>query len=322
MNSFGQYFRVTLFGESHGPIVGVILDGVRPGIKLSEDDFSEDLKRRRPGAIGTTPRKEEDRPLIQSGLYQGMTTGAPLLILFSNRNMKSGDYESLKNFPRPGHADFTAQVKYKGYHDPRGGGVFSGRLTLGLVAAGVVAKKIIAPMMIQARLIQAGGSSDIKKNVKLAREAKDSVGGLIECRGESIPCGLGSPFFNSVESLIAHAVFSIPGIKGIEFGSGFQSVTMKGSQHNDLYIDTQGKTKSNHSGGISGGITNGNPLLFRVAVKPTPSISQAQHTMNWATGQIEKLEITGRHDTCFALRVPVIIEAVTAMVLADLINNN
>ena len=322
MNSFGRFFRITLFGESHGPVIGVVLDGVPPGLHLTPDDFAEDLGRRRSGALGTSPRQERDLPIIRTGLYRGRCTGAPLVILFENRDIYSNDYELFSDIPRPGHADFTAKVKYKGFNDPRGGGMFSGRLTVGLVAAGVVAKKIIAPIKVSARLLNAGGSEDIKAAVRQAVKAGDSIGGLIECRVDQVPAGLGNPFFDSVESLLSHALFSIPGIKGIEFGTGFQCAEMKGSEYNDLFVNKQGHTETNHAGGVNGGITNGNPLLFRVAVKPTPTIAVPQETVNMATGRMEMLRGTGRHDACFALRVPVIVEAVTAMVLADLINSN
>ncbi len=322
MNSFGYRFRITLFGESHGPLIGVVIDGIPPGLPLSQGDFVQDLDRRKSGQPGTTPRHEEDLPLIRAGLYRGKCTGAPLVILFENRDFSSKDYEPFTDIPRPGHADFTAKVKYKGYNDSRGGGMFSGRLTTALVAAGVVAKKIIAPVNVSASLLEAGGSEKIEETVRQAVEAGDSVGGLIECLVDQVPAGLGNPFFDSLESLIAHAVFSIPGIKGIEFGSGFHSAEMRGSEHNDCLKDKEGHTLTNHSGGVNGGITNGNPLLFRVAVKPTPTITLPQETVNIKSGEREMLRGTGRHDACFALRVPVIIEAVTAMVLADLIHTH
>jgi chorismate synthase len=211
-----------------------------------------------------------------------------------------------------------ARQRFKGYQDPRGGGHFSGRLTLGLVAAGVIAKKIIAPVSIQAELLSAGGSTDIEQLVDKALQAGDSLGGLIECRANHIPPGWGEPFFDSVESLISHLAFSVPAIKGIEFGSGFAAASMKGSEHNDPILDMSGKTATNHAGGINGGLTNGNELVFRVAVKPASSISKQQITLNVETRQLEKLEIKGRHDACIALRAPVVIEAITAIALADM----
>lgn len=318
MNSFGTLFKVHIFGESHGPAVGVCIDNCPARIELAKEDFLHDISRRKSGAKGTTPRKEEDIPEIISGVFNGRTTGAPITILFRNNNIISKDYSNLIDMPRPGHADFTAKIKYGGFNDYRGGGHFSGRLTLCLVAAGVIAKKICNTISIHATLIEAGGSSNIDKAIDEALAAKDSIGGIVECEASNMPVGLGEPFFDSVESLISHIVFSIPAIKGIEFGSGFKAAKMKGSQHNDAISDECGKTERNNSGGINGGISNGNNLVFRVAVKPTSSIGIAQETYNFKSGQKEILEIKGRHDVCIALRVPVVIEAVTAIVLADL----
>ncbi len=319
MNSFGQSLRIELYGESHGPAVGVILDGVPAGIAISISDFLVDLNRRKPGGLGTTTRIEEDQPKFISGLFKGYTTGSPLHILFENRNMRSSDYESQRTIPRPGHADFVAQSKFGGFQDYRGGGHFSGRLTLPLVAAGVIAKKIIHPMYIVAQLIQAGGDADVEKAIAIAVEKQDSIGGLIECITQNVPVGLGEPFFDSMESRISHAVFSIPAIKGIEFGSGFKAAMMFGSEHNDAILTMEGQTASNHSGGINGGISNGNPLIFRVAVKPTSSIFMEQESIDTADGQVKRFRLEGRHDVCIALRVPVVLEAITALVLADLL---
>ena len=318
MNSFGRNFRISIFGESHGPEVGVIIDGCPPGIPLSWEDFETDLARRKSGAKGTTPRKESDTPRLISGIYQGHTTGAPLTILFENSDTRSGDYADFADIPRPGHTDFTAHRKYSGFNDPRGGGHFSGRITIGLVAAGVIARKIIAPVEVKARLAEVGGEQDIEHAVGKAIASNDSIGGIVECKVNNMPMGFGEPFFDSLESLISHMVFSIPGIKGIEFGTGFDSARMRGSEHNDSFISVDGRTKTNHAGGINGGISNGNPLVFRIAVKPTSSISKEQKTINMTTGKMVDLEIKGRHDVCIALRIPVIIEAATAIVLADL----
>ncbi len=317
MNTFGQLFRVSVFGESHGSGVGVIVDGCPPGIAIEINDFEADLLRRKSGAKGTTPRIEEDKPELISGIYNGFTTGSPITILFKNTNTRSSDY-NFTEVPRPGHADFVANKKYRGFNDPRGGGHFSGRLTLGLVAAGVLAKKILKGVTIKATLTEAGGSTDINKAIDDALENGDSIGGIVTCHVSGLPIGLGEPFFDSVESLISHAVFAIPAIKGIEFGSGFQAAGMTGSQHNDRFEDETGKTLTNHAGGINGGITNGNELLFRIAVKPTSSISKSQDTFNFSKNKTTNLQIKGRHDACIALRVPVVLEAVTAMVLADL----
>ncbi len=318
MNSFGRLFGISIYGESHGKQVGVLIDGCPAGLPISEEDFKDDLLRRKSGAKGTTPRIEDDLPNIESGVFNGYTTGAPILISFYNKNTKSEDYKELFNFPRPGHADFTAKMKFGGFNDFRGGGHFSGRLTLGLVAAGVIAKKLIHPVNIQASLIEAGGKTNVKNAIDNAIKNDDSIGGIVECITENICVGLGEPFFDSVESLLSHIVFSIPAIKGIEFGSGFSAAKMFGSEHNDQLIDSTGKTITNFAGGINGGITNGNPLIFRVAVKPTSSISKTQKTINLNTGQQEELMVRGRHDACIALRVPVVLEAVTAIVIADL----
>ena len=318
MNSFGRLFRVSLFGESHGEVIGAVIDGCPAGLDLSEEDLQFDLERRRSMKQGTTGRKEPDKAWIKSGVYNGKTTGAPILIYFKNTDVRSQDYEIFRFIPRPGHADFTADRKFKGFNDPRGGGHFSGRLTAPLVAAGVIAKKIILPVRITSAIIEVYGTNRIEEAVEIAEKAGDSVGGLLECRADRVPVGLGEPFFDSVESLISHIVFAIPGIKGVEFGAGFHGCRMRGSEFNDIIVDKQGKTAANHSGGINGGITNGNILIFRAAVRPTASIRKTQQTLDLKTNNQVKLNITGRHDTCFALRVPVILEAVTAIVLADL----
>jgi chorismate synthase len=318
MNSIGRIFRISLFGESHGHGIGVTIDGCPPGIPLTHEDFSADLGRRKAGKPGTTPRIEDDLPEFLSGEFNGFTTGAPLTVLFRNRNVRSGDYADLRKTPRPGHSDFVAYKRYKGFNDYRGGGHFSGRLTLCLVAAGVVARKLISPVVVQARLISAGGDKDIDRAVAGALAQGDSVGGLVECRANGIPIGWGEPFFDSVESVIAHMAFAIPAIKGIEFGSGFAAASMRGSNHNDVILDDSGRTGTNNAGGISGGLTNGNELVFRIAVKPTSSISVRQSTFSIESGKVEELEVKGRHDACIALRVPVVLEAITAIALADL----
>jgi chorismate synthase len=318
MNEFGRMFRVSIFGESHGPAVGVVICGCPAGLELSENDFKTDLERRQSGKVGTTSRKEEDRPLLRSGIFNGRTTGAPIAIEFENKNIDSSAYEEIKNTPRPGHADFVASQKAGGYNDYRGGGHFSGRLTVALVAAGVVAKKIIAPVKIEAKLIEVGGSTDIEKEVKSAVDEGDSVGGLIECRADNLPIGIGEPFFDSVESVISHSVFSIPAVKGIEFGVGFASAKMRGSECNDAIIDGRGKTATNNAGGVNGGITNGNGLVFRVVVKPTSSVAKTGKTVDMRTGNRTEINVRGRHDSCIALRAPVVVEAVAAISIADL----
>jgi chorismate synthase len=318
MNQFGHQLRVSVFGESHGEVMGVTLDGVVPGIALSVADFESDIARRKPGAKGTTPRVEEDKPILATGVFNGFTTGAPLTILFENKNTRSTDYEKTKDLFRPGHADFVAQKKYNGFQDYRGGGHFSGRLTLLLVAAGVVAKKIIDGIHVHASILSIGGETNIEAGLQKAIDRKDSVGGVIECKVTGVPVGLGEPLFDSLESMLAHAMFSIPAIKGIEFGSGFKAAEMFGSEHNDRHLDAEGATASNHAGGIVVGISNGNELVFRVAVKPTSSIGKEQETWNFGTNQMDTLQVKGRHDLCIALRVPVIVEAMTALVLADM----
>ena len=318
MNSFGRMFRVSIFGESHGIQIGAVIDGCPAGIPLTEDDLKDDFARRRAGGRGTTPRVEPDLPRIVSGVFRGKTTGAPITIVFENTNIQSDDYDNLWNQPRPGHADYTAQQKYGGFNDPRGGGHFSGRITLGIVAAGVIAKKIIAPASVTATLIEAGGSKDIQAAVEKAIEAKDSIGGIIECCCTEMPVGLGEPFFDSAEALIAHMVFAVPATRGIEFGSGFRAATMKGSEHNDPIIDTNGTTATNYASGINGGITNGNDIVFRVPIKPTSSIGLPQDTYNFKENAVTTLQIEGRHDVCIAIRIPVVIECATAIALADL----
>ena len=319
MNSFGRIFRINIFGESHGESVGLNLDGCPAGLDLQVTDFLVDIERRKGGTQkGTTPRKEDDLPIFKSGLFNGKTTGAPITILFENNNTRSSDYEKLRAVPRPGHADFTAHAKFGGYEDYRGGGHFSGRLKVALVAAGVIAKKLLKDIEIKSTILEIGGEIDIEKGLNKAIELKDSIGGLVECRVSGLPIGLGEHFFDSVESLISHAVFAIPAVRGIEFGTGFAAAKMFGKDHNDAIEGASGKTTTNHAGGIVGGYTNGNELVFRIAIKPTSSTPKEQQTWNWETNEIESFSVKGRHDLCIALRVPVVLEAVTAMVLADL----
>ena len=326
MNSFGRIFRVSIFGESHGDSVGINIDGCPAGLPLSVEDFLTDIERRKGGTQkGTTPRKEDDLPIFKTGLFNGKTTGAPITILFENKNTRSGDYEKQRAVPRPGHADFVGHMKFGGFEDYRGGGHFSGRLTVALVAAGVISKKLLAlsalkeKIEVKSAITEIGGENDIERGLQKAIDAKDSVGGIIECRATGLPVGLGEPFFDSAESLLSHIVFAIPAVRGIEFGTGFAAAKMFGSEHNDAIENIEGKTRTNHAGGVVGGITNGNELVFRIAIKPTSSTPKEQETLNWETGQIESFSVKGRHDLCIALRVPVILEAVTAIVLADLL---
>lgn len=318
MNSFGEVFRVSLFGESHGNSIGVVIDGCPPGLLVDAGDFVPDLTRRRSGRKGTTERREADKPEILSGIFNGRTTGSPITVVTRNSDKMSSDYDEFRNIPRPGHADFVAGIKYSGFSDLRGSGHFSGRITWGLVAAGVIAKMIIKPAEISAKLISAGGDPDIESAIEKAVLENDSIGGIIECSVKNSRKALGEPFFYSVESALSHIVFSIPAIKGIEFGSGFAAASMKGSVHNDPFIDGSGKTLTNNAGGINGGITNGNDIVFRVAVKPTSSTGVEQKTFDFSNEHMTALKVRGRHDTCIALRMPVIVEAATAIALADL----
>lgn len=317
MNIFGHQLRMEIFGESHGPAVGIVLDGCPPGIEITAGDFAADLARRKGGRPGTTTRVEPDEPRLQSGVHRGRTTGSPLLILFENTDARPGDYPDLNRFPRPGQADFAVLRKYGGWADRRGGGHFSGRLTVGLTAAGVVAKKIIHPAAVRSRLLSCGGSEDIEAAVAAAASDGDSVGGLVEGVISGLPAGLGEPFFDSFESALSHLLFSIPGIKGVEFGSGFRMAEMRGSKANDAFLDASGRTRTNHAGGLNGGITNGNDIVFRAAVRPTATLSRPRETVDLATGRPAAIAPGGRHDACIALRLPVICEAAAAFVAAD-----
>lgn len=328
MNSFGSLFRVHIYGESHGSGIGVLIDGVPSGIKLTLEDFTKDLSKRKSGKIGTTPRKEDDSPQILSGVFNEFTTGAPINIFFENKNTDSKVYTDFKSHPRPGHADFSATKKYLGFNDIRGGGHFSGRLTLALVAAGVVAKKILSGITFSSEIESVGVLNKIDFNKKLENylletiNSGDSLGGTISLTIKNIPIGLGEPFFGSVESVISSMVFSIPGIKGIEFGAGFKGTELLGSNFNDCFIDKNGKTSSNNNGGINGGITNGNDIFLKVAVKPTSSIFKSQETFNFKDESIQTLTIKGRHDVAFLLRVPIVLENSVAIALADLYLQN
>ena len=320
-NSFGNRFRIEIYGGSHTESLGVIITGVPCGIALTESDFMVDIDRRRSGAKGTTPRREGDIPHIISGTEHGVTTGESLEIRFYNENTRSGDYDRLRNHPRPSHADLTARHKYGEQFDLRGGGIFSGRMTLLLVAAGVVAKKILAQTHFESRITELGGCRDsmqFEAVVAAAQRDGDSVGGVVECTVTGAGRDLGEPFFDSVESIAAHLLFAVPAVKGVEFGSGFEGVKLRGSERNDRIISAEGATATNHEGGINGGITNGNPIVVRVAIKPTPSIAQAQDTYNFVTDSVEPLTIGGRHDACIVLRASVVVEAVMAIALAEL----
>lgn len=320
MNSFGRLFRVSIYGESHGNSVGVLLDGVPCGIKLSEEDFKEDIERRKSGKKGTTPRIEDDEVIIESGVFNGYTTGAPILLIFNNTNTRSKDYSNLVNTPRPGHADYTANIKFKGYQDYRGGGAFSGRLTTGIVAAGVVAKKITG-YKYETKIINLGGETNpllFENKIEEAIKEKDSIGGIVSISVSNVIKGLGEPYFDSVESILSHLLFSVGGVKGVEFGIGFSGADLYGSQYNDCILDNTGKTKTNNNGGINGGISNGNDIEVKVLVKPTPSIFKSQNTYNFKEEKLVDLLVEGRHDCAIILRAQVVLEAMIAIGLCDL----
>lgn len=323
MNSFGRSFRITLFGESHGPVVGVTIDGMPAGIPFSEEDLAADLARRRStAAAGTTPRREPDLPEIVSGLYAGRTDGTPLTLLFRNTNTRSDDYAAFVHHPRPSHADLTAARKYGGYNNPGGGGMFSGRMTVALVAAGAAAKKLLPGVTFATRIVEIGGVADPERFPALLdelRAAGDSAGGIVEVRAHGVTAGTGEPFFDSVESTAAHLLFSVPGVKGVEFGAGFAAARSRGSRNNDPITDSCGTTATNNDGGINGGIANWNDIVLRAAFKPTPSIALPQETFDFSAGRIVPLTIGGRHDACIALRGAVAAEAALAIALADLV---
>lgn len=320
MNSFGRLFRVSIYGESHGGGVGVIVDGMPAGIKFDIDELRADLSRRRAGGVGTTTRIEADEPHVLSGIFNDYTTGAPIHVMFENTNTKSKDYSNLVTQPRPGHADYVANLKYKGYQDYRGGGHFSGRITLGLVVAGYFAKLILSNQTVTSKVLSIGDYKGDNLDEYLAKISSegDSVGGVIQLTVSNMEKCLGEPFFDSCESVISHLLFSVPAVKGVEFGIGFDGATLKGSEFNDEIIDESGKTRTNNNGGVNGGISNGNDLVVRVIVKPTPSIYKKQNTYSFSENKVTELQIHGRHDACIALRARVVLEAAVMIGLADL----
>jgi len=348
-NIFGQNFQITSFGESHGRCIGVVIDGCPAGLRLQESDIQRELDKRKPGQnIVTTQRGEADKVEILSGIFNGFTTGAPICLLVWNKDVDSSKYEKIKDLLRPGHADFTAFRKYAGFNDYRGGGRFSGRITASFVMAGAVAKKLLNLLKIEvlSHAVEIGGIQiekvnfrDIRKNVyqnpvrcadlkvakrmeRLVEKVKnegDSVGGIIEGIVLNAPVGLGEPVFDTLEGEIAKALFAIPAVKGVEFGSGFGATQLKGSQNNDLFVlkDRKIFTKTNKAGGILGGISDGMPIVIRVAVKPTSSISKIQKTINIKKMKIEKLQIEGRHDPCIVPRAVPVVEAMLAVTICD-----
>ncbi len=349
--AFGKNFRIRVFGKSHGKKIGVVVSGVPQGIAINRQGIQAELDRRRPGQSRfTTQRNEPDEVVIESGIRNGRTTGAPIKMAIFNKDVQSKPYEALASTPRPGHADFTAREKYGEKADLRGGGYFSGRMTACFVMAGAIAKAILRKRGIKAlAYIKKMGSisarelkdseigsltykSDVrcpdkaaeKKMKKLIGRLKregDSVGAVIECRILNVPAGMGEPMFGSIESSISRFVFAIPATKGIEFGSGFEAARMRGSEHNDRFAKLKGKviTLSNNAGGILGGLANGMPIVFRVAFKPTSSIAKEQVTLNVKTGRMEKLQVGGRHDPCIAIRAVPVVESAAAICMADYI---
>ena len=321
-NSFGNIFRITIFGASHAESVGITIEGAPKGIALSEELFRADLDRRRPTLSGETSRKEEDKPIIEGLSPEGKTTGETITISFKNSDKRSKDYSHLRVHPRPSHADLMQLRKYGDDADIAGGGMASGRMTVALVAAGVVAKEILKGANFSTHLVSVNGVSDssqFNNIITTAAHDGDSVGGVVECRVKGIKPTLGEPFFDSAESLISHLLFSIPGVKGVEFGDGFAGTAKRGSERNDLIADASGATYTNNEGGINGGITNGNDIIVRVAIKPTPSIAKAQNTYNFESEATTPLTIGGRHDACIARRAVIVVEAMVAVALADLL---
>ncbi|MCL2067382.1 MAG: chorismate synthase [Treponema sp.] len=305
MNTYGKTFRLSIFGESHGPAVGIVIDGLPPGFAPDMGEAAREMSRRAPGQSAlSTPRAEADAVEVVSGLFEGKTTGAPLCAMIRSTNTQSEDYQ--KNLPRPGHVDYTAHIKYKGFSDYRGGGHFSGRLTAPLVFAGALAKQLMPNVKIKAQPILIGGKPPSEETILSAKADGDSVGGVIECAVDGLPAGLGEPFFGSVESCLSALLFSIPAVKAVEFDYGFKLADMRGSQSNKTPF------------GILGGITTGRPLKFTVAIKPTPSIAMEQDTVDLATNQPAKITVAGRHDPCIVPRAVPVVEAAAAIGLLDL----
>ena len=328
MNAYGDRFRFTIWGQSHGPAIGVTMEGLPAGFAIDFEALQRFLDRRAPGQAGSTPRKEADRPEFVSGLVDGVTCGGPVTAMIRNENTRSGDYDNLKYIPRPGHADYTAWIKYGEARDAAGGGQFSGRLTAPLCIAGGICLQLLAPMgiTVSARLVRVGGETDPEKfmdAIAAARAEGDSVGGVVECAVSGVPAGVGEPMFDGLENRIAGAVFGIPGVKGLEFGSGFAGAGLRGSQNNDPFYVEDGavRTRTNNAGGILGGISTGMPIVFRAAFKPTPSIAKPQQSVDLRTMTETTLAVRGRHDPCIALRAVPVVEAAAAVAVYDAILN-
>ena len=322
----GKNIHLTIFGQSHSKAVGAVIEGLPAGFKVDMKAVKAFMARRCPGKKGTSSRQEADNPIILSGLVEGRTCGSPLAAMIENTDVRSADYKDFGTVPRPMHADYPASVKYGGYNDIAGGGHFSGRLTAPLCFAGAICLQYLEEkgIEIKAKLVSAGGvhGKKIKACIEEAQSAGDSVGGVVECCITGVPAGVGESGFDSLESSFSRMIFSIPGVKGIEFGAGFESAAMKGSQHNDAWcFDEKGNviTRTNNHGGILGGLSTGMPIVFKVAFKPTPSISQPQESVDLVTGKSTVLRIKGRHDPCIAVRAVPCVEAAAALVLCDYI---
>ncbi len=348
-NSFGNNLTITLFGESHGEYIGAVLDGITPGIRINHEYIKNKLALRRPSGKISTGRVESDEYSIVSGVFNGHTTGTPLCILIPNTKKNSSDYGEVLDIPRPGHADFTARAKYHGFEDHRGGGHFSGRITAALVAAGAIVQCALEEkgIKIGSHITELHGAFDrpfedyesdikllstksfptlgetaessMKKEIEKASGRGDSVGGILESAIIGLPAGLGEPWFDSMESMLSHGLFSIPGVKGVEFGLGFAFADVYGSEGNDDFCISNGKviTESNNNGGINGGITNGMPLTFRTVIKPTPSIFTKQNSISLSKMENTSIEISGRHDPAIIHRARVVVDSVGALVIAD-----
>lgn len=327
-SKFGTNIITSIFGQSHSEAIGCVIDGLPAGFDINMDELGRFMKRRAPGQGSlTTPRKEADEPIFLSGLFEGKTCGAPLGVIIKNTNTRSADYSEIADKPRPAHADLTAHLKWGGYEDYRGGGHFSGRLTAPLCAAGGIFLQMLEGIgvTIHAELTEVGGETDPEKFASVIENAKaegDSVGAAVTCRIHGLPAGIGDPMFDGIENRIALAVFGIPAVKGVEFGAGFGVTKMQGSQNNDpIRMDGNGRPgfQSNNSGGILGGISDGDDIVFRAAFKPTPSIAKEQDTISWSQGGNARLQVRGRHDPCVAVRAVPVVEAAAAMAVADMI---
>lgn len=316
MNRSLNEINLQIFGASHSLYIGGVLDGIPTGIKIDLEQIDKAVFTRKGGGLGTTSRVEFDQINWLSGISDGITNGLPIAFAIENKNIKKEDYK-FSETPRPGHSDFTQLMKYGQFAELSGGGQSSGRMTIVLVIAGQIARQIIPSILAKATIKEIGGEVDYLELIERTQKEGDSLGGIVECTIQNVPAGLGEPFFDSVESVMSHLLFSIPGVKGVEFGAGFASARMKGSEFYDKFVDTTGRTITNNSGGINGGITNGNDIVFRVAFRPPSSIRKPVETINIQTGEKVTMEIGGRHDVSYVLRTPVIIESVAYLVIAD-----